>query len=86
MQPETLRGTWWHPHGDLLEVLVTAGLAGLALLAAGLFGVVRRLAAVLRDGSRSEDRGAALAARGALVSLAIHENLDFTASPCRPTP
>ncbi len=77
VQPETLRGTWWHPHGDLLEVLVTGGLAGLALLAAGLFGVVRRQAAVLRDGSRSEDRAAALAAFGVLVSLAIHENLDF---------
>ncbi len=77
VQPETLRGTWWHPHGDLLEVLVTGGLLGFALLAAGVFGVVRRQAAVLRDGSRSEDRAAALAALGILVSLAVHENLDF---------
>jgi O-antigen ligase len=77
VQPETLRGTWWHPHGDVLEVLVTGGLLGFALLAAGTFGVVRRQAAVLRDGSRSEDRAAALAAFGLLVSLAIHENLDF---------
>jgi O-antigen ligase len=77
VQPAGLQGTWWHPHGDLLEVLVTGGLVGAALLAAGLWGVGRRLVAVLRDGSRSEDRAAALAALGILVSLALHELLDF---------
>ena len=77
VQPADLRGTWWHPHSDFLEVLVTAGVIGLALLAAGLWGLARRLAAVLREGSRSEDRAAALAAFGALVSLAVHECLDF---------
>jgi O-antigen ligase len=77
VQPDELRGTWWHPHSDVLEVLVTAGAAGVALLAAGLWGVVRRLALLLREGSRSEDRAAALAALGVLASLAVHENLDF---------
>ncbi len=77
VQPPDLRGTWWHPHSDLLEVLVTAGIVGVALAAAGLGGLVRRLAAVLRDGGRSEDRAAALAAFGILVSLALHESLDF---------
>jgi len=77
VQTPELNGTWWHPHSDVLEVLVTAGLLGAGLLAAGLWGVTRRLVAVLRQGSRSEDRAAALAALGVLTSLAIHENLDF---------
>ncbi len=77
VQPVDLQGTWWHPHSDLLEVLVTAGVVGAALLAAGLWGLVRRLAAVLREGGRSEDRAAALAAFGILVSLALHESFDF---------
>jgi O-antigen ligase len=77
VQPPDLQGTWWHPHGDFLEVLVTAGLAGAALVAVGLWGLTARLAAVLRDGGRSEDRAAALAALGALVSLALHEGMDF---------
>jgi O-antigen ligase len=77
VQPPELRGTWWHPHSDLLEVLVTGGLLGAALLALGAWGVARRLAWVLRRGGRSEDRAAALAALGALVSLGLHESWDF---------
>jgi len=77
VQPLELRGTWWHPHSDLLEVLVTGGLLGAALLALGGWWMARRLGTVLRDGGRSEDRAAALAALGILVSLALHENLDF---------
>jgi O-antigen ligase len=77
VQPADLQGTWWHPHSDLLEVLATAGLVGALLLAAGLAALIRRLARVLAEGSRSEDRAAALAAFGALASLSIHEALDF---------
>jgi O-antigen ligase len=77
VQPVDFQGTWWHPHSDPLEVLVTAGLAGVALLAAGLWGLVARLVTVLRDGWRSEDRATALAALGVLASLAVHEGLDF---------
>jgi len=77
VQPPDLRGTWWHPHSDLLEVLVTGGLLGAALLILGGWGLARRLATVLRQGGRSEDRAAALAALGALVSLGLHESWDF---------
>jgi hypothetical protein len=77
VQTADLRGTWWHPHSDLLEVLATAGLAGAALLAAGAVVRVRRLAKVLAAGDRSEDRAAALAAFGVAASLALHEALDF---------
>lgn len=77
VQTADLRGTWWHPHSDLLEVLATGGLVGAVLLAAGLAAVVRRMARVLADGWRSEDRAAALAAFGILASLGLHEGMDF---------
>jgi O-antigen ligase len=77
VQAPGLEGTWWHPHDDFLEVLATAGLLGMALLAAGLWGLGRRLGEVLRDGGRSEDRAAGLAALGLLASVAVHETLDF---------
>src|SRR6185312_7752135 len=77
VQTPTLEGTWWHPHNDFLEVLVTAGLVGLGLVAVGIWGLLRGLGRVLREGVRSEDRAASLAALGALVSAGIHESLDF---------
>ncbi|MFL6194440.1 MAG: O-antigen ligase family protein [Thermoanaerobaculia bacterium] len=77
VQPADLEGALWHPHSDYLEVLVTTGLGGLALLGIGAWFLVRRLAAVLRVGARSEDRAAALAGLGVLASLAIHETMDF---------
>jgi O-antigen ligase len=77
VQPADLEGTVWHPHSDPLEVLVTAGVVGAVLLAVGLAALLRRLAAVLAEGGRSEDRAAALAALGVLTSLGIHESFDF---------
>lgn len=76
-QPSTLPGTWLHAHSDPLELLVTQGLIGALLLGLVLFGLVRRLLRVLNLGERSEDRAAALAALGALVSSAVHELFDF---------
>ncbi|HEX2642676.1 MAG TPA: O-antigen ligase family protein [Thermoanaerobaculia bacterium] len=77
VQPRGLAGTWWHAHSDPLELLATAGLLGGLLVAAGLAVLVRRLWKVLRQGSRSEDRAAALAAFGALVAAGLHEMVDF---------
>ncbi|HEV7509711.1 MAG TPA: O-antigen ligase family protein [Thermoanaerobaculia bacterium] len=77
VQTPALEGTWWHPHNDFLEVLVTAGLVGAGLVAAGIWGLLRSLLRVLLEGLRSEDRAASLAALGVLVSAGIHETLDF---------
>lgn len=77
VQPPALSGTFRHPHSDLLEVLATTGVLGAALLAAGLWFLVRRLAVVLKDGGRSEDRAAALAALGALTAAGVHALVDF---------
>ena len=77
VQTAVLEGTWWHPHDDFLEVLVTGGLVGAVLVAAGIWGLLRSLRRVLRDGWRSEDRAAGLAALGVLISAGIHETLDF---------
>ncbi|HSS52459.1 MAG TPA: O-antigen ligase family protein [Thermoanaerobaculia bacterium] len=77
VQTPVLEGTWWHPHSDLLEVLVTAGLAGAAVLAVGIWSLVRGASRALREGGRSEDRAAGLAVLGMLVSTMVHANLDF---------
>jgi O-antigen ligase len=68
---------FWHAHGDPLELLVTTGLVGMALAAAGLVSLLRRLGRVLRFGMRSEDSAAGLAALGAVVALGVHEAFDF---------
>ncbi|MBZ5590457.1 MAG: O-antigen ligase family protein [Acidobacteriia bacterium] len=76
--PHRLAGDWyWHAHNDLLEILVTTGLVGAALVVVGIAAAVRGLIPVLRDGERSEDRGAALAALGALAAVAVHSCFDF---------
>ncbi len=76
-QPDDLPGTWWHAHSDWLELLATTGIVGAAIFLAGLAAVVIRLARGWASNRRSEDRAAVLAALGALVSLAIHESIDF---------
>jgi O-antigen ligase len=77
VQPPDLQGSWWHAHSDLLELLATAGAVGMALVLAGLWPVPRRLLRVIAGRGRSENRAAALAVFGALVSVLIHEALDF---------
>ncbi|MFP5287642.1 MAG: O-antigen ligase family protein, partial [Thermoanaerobaculia bacterium] len=76
-QPAELPGTWWHAHSDWLELLATTGLVGAAAFLLGLVPLLARLARGWTADRRSEDRAAILAALGALVSLAIHESIDF---------
>jgi O-antigen ligase len=77
VQPASLQGTWWHAHSDVLELLSTAGAAGILLAAAGASALAWRLVAILRGHGRSEDRAAALALLGICAALAVHEMLDF---------
>jgi O-antigen ligase len=76
-QPDDLPGTWWHAHSDWLELLATVGIVGAAVFLAGLVPLVLRLARGWTAERPSEDRAAVLAALGALVSLSIHESIDF---------
>jgi O-antigen ligase len=72
------RGSVWeHAHNDWLELLVTGGLVGFALLVAGAASLTRTLDRVRRWGRRSEDRAAASFALGAVVAVACEEAFDF---------
>lgn len=77
VQPDELASAWRHAHSDWLELVVTAGLVGVVLVGMGLFALVRRLFDRLGAGLRSEDRAAPLAALGALVTVGLHELVDF---------
>lgn len=69
--------TWWHAHNDYLELLVTAGAAGGVLVGLAIAAVLGGLSRRWRDGERSEDRAAALAALGAAAAVAVHSAFDF---------
>ncbi len=74
---EVAGSTWRHAHNAYAELAATGGLLALIAAAVGLVALVRRLQRVLLKGRRSEDRAAALAALGALASVAVHEAFDF---------
>lgn len=70
-------GTWWHAHGDFVELGATAGPLAVAALAWGAFHLLRGLGAAWRRGRRSEDRAAGLAALGAVAAVGLQETLEF---------
>lgn len=76
-QPSDLPGSWWHAHSDWLELLATVGVLGALAFLMGLVPLMMRLVRGWTSEARSEDRSAVLAALGALLSLAIHESIDF---------
>ena len=76
--PHAVTNAWyWHAHDDPLEVLVTTGLVGAALVLIGVVAAAGGLVRRLRADGRSEDRAAALAAIGALVAVVVHSLFDF---------
>ena len=68
---------WVRAHNGYLELLVTGGLVALAVAAWGLSSVLRRLWDRLRRPRRRDERALALAASGALISVGLHELVDF---------
>jgi O-antigen ligase len=77
VQPLELQGTWWHSHSDFLELLATTGVVGVLVLILGIWPIGPRLLRVIAGRGRSENRAASLAVFGALVSVLIHEAVDF---------
>ncbi len=78
VQDGGVEGTWTHAHCDYLELLATTGVVGLPLVLYGALRIGMRFLVVLRSGRRSEDRGGALAALGALVAAALASMVDFS--------
>jgi O-antigen ligase len=78
VQPAEIGGrVWSHAHNDWLEVLVTTGVAGFALLLAAALALVAGLRTVLLGSVSSSSRALAVAALGGLVGVGLHEMLDF---------
>ncbi|MEO8504854.1 MAG: O-antigen ligase family protein [Acidobacteriota bacterium] len=76
--PAALAGaSWTHAHDDVAELLATGGLVGLGLLLWMALATAKGLLSAWWNGSRSEDRAAALAALGAVAGLGLHELVDF---------
>lgn len=77
VQPASLEASWEHAHSDILELVVTAGLPAVVLLAFGLYVLGRRFYAAAQNGRRSEDRAIGVAACGCFAFVAAFSLVDF---------
>lgn len=77
VQPAGLDKTWNHAHSDALEILVTNGVVGFALMLAAAVCIGRVLWRLYRFGARSEERAIGLALFGALSAITLHSLVDF---------
>lgn len=68
---------WWHLHQGPLELLVTGGLPALLALGLGTGLVLLHLWRRMGPGHRTEGRGLALAALGAVAAIGVQELVDF---------
>jgi len=77
VQPAEVGLIWWHLHSDPVEVLVTGGVVGALALVIGLAAVALGLARRLSRVHRCEEQAAVAAGLGTLVSVGLHEMVDF---------
>lgn len=77
VQPEGLANTWNHAHSDALEILVTNGIFGFALVLLLVLWLGRLTWHLYRHGARSEERAIGLALFGALLAATAHSLVDF---------
>jgi len=77
VQPAEVGLTWWHLHSDPLEVLVTGGVVGALALLIGVAAVALGLARRLGRLRRCEEQATVAAGLGTLVSVGLHEMVDF---------
>lgn len=80
IQPADLTLVWTRAHNDYVELLLTTGFLGLALAAVALAALAHGLWRGVGAATRTEDRLAAVAGWGVLVSLGVHEAFDFGAT------
>lgn len=80
VQPRDLNGLVEAAHGDFLQILVTGGLVGAALVLAGWAALTLYLLRGALERARHEEGAAALAGLGALVFLALHGLVEFNLS------
>ncbi|MCP4202463.1 MAG: O-antigen ligase family protein [bacterium] len=78
VQPSNVEAVRWaKAHNDFLELVVTAGLLGLALAAAGVGSLLLTLVRRMRAALRTDDRLTYSTALSCLAAVAVHETVDF---------